>query len=95
MIHKRDDDRAVDHEPFARPGVGHVAELMGADAKLLGNKASVARRLVQKVHKIAVFLNILSRVSVQLSLHEAQKDRCNLVNEVASVFDIRLFSHCV
>ena len=65
MVHERDDGRAVDHEPFSGPGVGHVAELMGADAKLLGDKAPVARRLVQEIHEIRIFKVILSRCFVQ------------------------------
>ena len=76
MIHKRDDDRAVDHKPFARPGVGHVAELVRADAKLLGDKAPVARRLIQEIHEIAIFLNILSRVFVHL-LYSAVNEKAH------------------
>lgn len=65
MVYEWDDDRAVNHQPFAGAGMGDIGKLVGTDAKLLCNELPAARRLVQKVHKIAVFKLILSRCFVQ------------------------------
>jgi hypothetical protein len=65
FINERQDRAAVDDKPLARFGIGDMLRLFGRYVQLFHEDFPVARRLIEKIQKIAVFKVRLSRVFVQ------------------------------
>ena len=60
VIHKRQDHVAEEDQPLAGACVADMCRLLVGDIQTLTEDFSVSAGLVQKVHKIAVFKDILN-----------------------------------
>lgn len=58
-VNKRQNDIAVKQKPLALAGMGHIGELMGADIELLGQDLPIPASLVEHIHEVAVFKDVL------------------------------------
>ena len=65
MVHEGQDGGAVEQKPFTLAGVGHIAKLVRGNAQLLGENLPVAARLVEHIHEVGVFKDVLHLAAAQ------------------------------
>ncbi len=59
MIHKGQNRGAVEQQPLALAGVGHIGQLVRGNAQLPGQNLPVTARLVEHIHEVGVFKDVL------------------------------------
>ena len=59
VIHERQDRGAIEQQTLALTGVGHIAQLVRGDAQLLGKDLAVSACLVEHIHEVRVFKDVL------------------------------------
>ena len=65
MIHERQDRGAIEQKPLALTGVGHIAKLVRGNAQLLGENLTVSACLVEHIHEVGVFKDVLHLAAAQ------------------------------
>ena len=65
MVNKGQDRVAVEQQPLALAGVGHIRKLMRRNVELLCENLTVASGLIEHVDKIAVFKDVLNLTTGQ------------------------------
>ena len=60
VVYKRQDDcGAIEQQTLALTGVGHIAKLVRGNAQLLGKDLTVSACLVEHIHEVRVFKDVL------------------------------------
>ena len=59
MVHERQDGGAIEQQALALAGVGHIGKLVRGNAQLLGENLPVPARLVEHIHEVGVFKDVL------------------------------------
>ena len=65
MIHKGQNGGAIEQQALALAGMGHIAELVRGNAQLLGENLPVSARLVEHIHEVGVFKDVLHLAAAQ------------------------------
>jgi len=65
VVYKRQDRGAIEQQALALTGVGHIAKLVRGNAKLLGENLSVSACLVEHIHEVRVFKDVLHLTAAQ------------------------------
>ena len=69
MVHKGQDGGAVEQQPLALAGVGHIGQLVRGNAQLPGQNLPVTTRLVEHIHEVRVFKDVLHLAGRKQVLH--------------------------
>ena len=65
VVYKRQDRGAIEQQALALTGVGHIAQLVRGDAQLLGKDLAVSACLVEHIHEVRVFKDVLYLAAAQ------------------------------
>ena len=65
MVHEGQDGGAVEQKPFTLAGVGHIGKLVRGNAQLFGKNLPVSARLVEHIHEVGVFKDVLHLAAAQ------------------------------
>ena len=65
VIHERQDRGAIKQQALALTGVGHIAKLVCGNAQLLGEDLPVPASLVEHIHEVGVFKDVLYLAAAQ------------------------------
>ena len=65
VIHERQDCRAIKQQALALTGVGHIAKLVCGNAQLLRQNLTVSACLVEHIHEVGVFKDVLYLAAAQ------------------------------
>lgn len=65
MVHERQDRGAIEQQALALTGVGHIAKLVRGNAQLLGKYLTVSACLVEHIHEVGVFKDVLYLAAAQ------------------------------
>ena len=65
MVHEGQDGGAVEQQSFTLAGVGHIAKLVRRNAQLFGKNLPVSARLVEHIHEVGVFKDVLHLAAAQ------------------------------
>ena len=65
MVHKGQDGGAVEQQPLALAGVGHIGQLVRGNAQLPGQNLPVTACLVEHIHEVGVFKDVLHLAAAQ------------------------------
>ena len=68
-VYKGNDGIPVEQQAFPLAGMGHIGQLAGRDAQMLGKDLTVSRRLVEHVDEIGVFKDVFNLPGGQQILH--------------------------
>ena len=60
MVNEGQDGGAIEQQALALTGVGHIAKLMRGNAQLLGEDLPVPASLVEHIHEVGVFKDVLN-----------------------------------
>ena len=59
MVNEGQDGGAIEQQALALTGVGHIAKLVRGNAQLLGENLAVSACLVEHIHEVGVFKDVL------------------------------------
>ena len=59
MVNEGQDGGAIEQQALALTGVGHIAKLVRGNAQLLGENLTVSACLVEHIHEVRVFKDVL------------------------------------
>ena len=59
VVNEGQDRGAIEQQALALTGVGHIAKLVRGNAQLLGKDLSVSACLVEHIHEVGVFKDVL------------------------------------
>ena len=65
MVHERQNCGAIEQQALALTGVGHIAKLVRGNAQLLGENLTVSACLVEHIHEVGVFKDVLYLAAAQ------------------------------
>ena len=65
MVYKRQDRGAIEQQALSLTGVGHIAKLVRGNAQLLGENLTVSACLVEHIHEVGVFKDVLHLAAAQ------------------------------
>ena len=69
MVHKGQDGGAVEQQPLALAGVGHIGQLVRGNTQLPGQNLPVTARLIEHIHEVGVFKDVLHLAGRKQVLH--------------------------
>ncbi|OKZ68133.1 MAG: hypothetical protein BHV88_13600 [Clostridiales bacterium 41_12_two_minus] len=65
MVHKGDDHISKEQKPLAGTRMGHIGKLVRGNAQLLGKYLTVSACLVEHIHEVGVFKDVLHLAAAQ------------------------------
>jgi len=65
VVHERQNCGAIEQQALALTGVGHIAKLVRGNAQLLGKYLTVSACLVEHIHEVGVFKDVLYLAAAQ------------------------------
>ena len=65
MVNEGQDGGAIEQQALALTGVGHIAKLVRGNAQLLGENLAVSTCLVEHIHEVGVFKDVLYLAAAQ------------------------------
>ena len=65
MVNEGQDGGAIEQQALALTGVGHIAKLVRGNAQLLGENLPVPASLVEHIHEVGVFKDVLYLAAAQ------------------------------
>ena len=65
MVNEGQDRGAIEQQALALTGVGHIAKLVRGNAQLLGEDLTVSACLVEHIHEVGVFKDVLHLAAAQ------------------------------
>ena len=65
VVNEGQDGGAIEQQALALTGVGHIAKLVRGNAQLLGENLTVSACLVEHIHEVGVFKDVLHLAAAQ------------------------------